>query len=231
MKSLSLSCSCLGAALALGASGASAQILVQSPPSAAPAAPIVPPAPLRIVPRSATPIFPASPLTPGVESMPRMAPMPGVAPIPNGASTPGQAPAPRMAPMPGTGAAPDRADNRRYFVLPGSIQRLFIAPQIEPKPFISPAPVAPPVPARPDAMVADGDFLYILRGDTLVKIDKKTLKVVGSTTLPTANLSAAPLTTPRSSKSGQLPLTLRDFLEAHPCDDLGIFARPQTPKP
>lgn len=44
-----------------------------------------------------------------------------------------------------------------------------------------------PVLATAAAMVVDGDYLYILRGDTLVKVDKNTLQIVGTVTLAPAD--------------------------------------------
>lgn len=47
---------------------------------------------------------------------------------------------------------------------------------------MSPGMMMPPAPAV--AMTVDGNFLFILRGEMLVKLDKNTLAVIASTMLP-----------------------------------------------
>lgn len=192
-----LSGSCIGAALTLAASGAQAQTAAPIPPgfnpyTQAPASP-------QIIPGTAVPVIPPAP---SIDPMPRMPPVAGVAPIPNLAPAPGQQPAQRMAPMP-TRPLPPESKPRQSgseafkFVLPirpYDRSQLFVVPSPAPTPdaALSRAP-------RPDTMIVDGDFLYILRGDTLVKVDKKTLKVMESTTLPALSVPALPntLTVPR----------------------------------
>lgn len=180
---------CSGAVLVAAASGAQAQTpnpLPANPDTQAPA----PPVQLRIepAPRTGRSVWPIAP-APGIAPMPRMAPPSGVAPMPNLAPGLGGRYSQRMAPMPGAnGGAPGATPQIIPRLTPGQRLRLYDMPGTRPdtdlRQYFSLTPTPPPTAPRPDTMVVDGDFLYILRGDTVIKMNKKTLAVVGTTTLP-----------------------------------------------
>lgn len=182
----------IGAALIAAASGAQAQTTAPNPPVWIPYVPAAPGV-LRIQPTpdsKSVRVSPGSPASPSIDPMPRMAPTPGVAPMPNLAPSPFQRPSQPMAPMPGVTSKRTPGSNwlpfGRRFVTPGTDLRRYFP--------LTPTPNLSSTTPRRDTMVADGDFLYILRGDTLVKIDKKTLKVVESATLPAQTAPALPNT-------------------------------------
>lgn len=209
----------IAAALILAAPVARAQTTAPKPPPALPPSlPLAPEPPLtvRIVP---TPdgkglrVFPPSPALPGSDPALRMAPMPNLAP--------GFGKDYFIEPMPG-------ANGEFPGVTPRVIPRQFVVPDPWPQLFrFSPAtPTVPAAPTAPraDTMVVDGNFLYILRGDTVLKMDKKTLKVVESTTItpPTAPAVPNTVTIPRLDKWPNPPGQY-----VRPGIDEGIFIQPK----
>lgn len=203
----------VGAVLILAASGAQAQTTAPRVPSVdffapAPAAPVQ----MRIEPMPGSGASPASPFAPRIDPAPHMAPMPGIEPIPNLAPSPFSRPSQGMAPMPGAngripGVIPHLNSGQKLwrYSVPGNEPRRLVVPDTDLRRYFSLAPTPPVAAPRPDTMVVDGDFLYILRGDTVIKMDKKTLAVVGTTTLPAVNLFTAPLPAPRAPILNQFP--------------------------
>ncbi len=62
-----------------------------------------------------------------------------------------------------------------------------------------------PMPALPVSMFADERYLFILRGDTLMQFDKKTLTLLKSVELPRPSVAAPPMLFPAAGGQGGAP--------------------------